>query len=281
MPTISSTVKGTLNQVNAGKANQIQFPTPGAKKVTALANVTGLNKGLSSGFKEGVRVAQHAKPLPGISRAARREHIRQGPAVFHTLGRKTGAAAHDFRAGYNRHIHAAADVDAGRVTSRRNAVYPAAYQTGHLSRRYGLPAVTLGGAYVVGRKIGHRNKVKKMAEENYVGGLKPAPKRIVKSYGYDPEHNRHRRAGVATGLAAAGSVTAGSAAAYHGVQAAKKGNFKLNPSKTGKFNSVTVRRAGVEHGAKALGLTAVAGTAAYAAKKIRNKQTKGDWQSYY
>lgn len=122
-----------------------------------------------------------------------------------------------------------------------------------------------------------------------------AKKPVVKAYGYDPEYNRHRRAGYYSGAAnVAGGVAGGVAVhqGYKGVQEGRKAvsSFKSisaakGPGSAGAMHAaqkVTVKTgtAAAKHGGKALGAAVAGGTLVAVGRKIKRKQTQGDWRSY-
>jgi hypothetical protein len=267
LPSVKSTFKTTVGYINTGKAPDIAPGAPGQKAVGKLQRLTGVNKGFVQGFKEGARAASHARPSPG------RLSIRTGPKATHIAGKKTGAATHDFGQGFSRKVHTKAEFESGKVTTHANATYPGAYNTGVQVRRYGVPAVVLGGSYVGGKKIAERrHKVQKSD-----GVLLP----ISKAYGYDPEARRHRRAGVASGTALAVGAGAAVGSVHQGVQAARSKGGAINRGRTGKLTSVRVTRGQMVHGGRSAGLAAGAGAALAVGHHIKRKQTQGSWGSYY
>lgn len=268
LPSVKATFKTTVGYINSGKAPAISPGAPGQKVVGKLQQLTGVNKGFGAGFKEGVKAANRGKIVP------HRPNIRGGPKATHIAGTKTGAASHDFGQGFSRKVHSKKDYEAGKVTTRDNAIYPGAYQAGVHSRRFGTPAVVLGGSYVGAKKVAERRHQVQKSE----GVLVP----ISKAYGYDPEAKRHRRAGVASGTALAIGTGAAAGAVHQGVQAARSKGGSINRSKvTGKLTSVRATRGQLVHGGRAAGLAAGAGAAYAVGHHIKRKQTQGSWGSYY
>jgi hypothetical protein len=391
-PTGKQTAKATLKQISTGSMPQINAAVPGANATRKLSNTIGMSKGLKQGLKEGYKLA-------GSPAGPGRASARAG-SLTRIAGRHAGAAGHDFKAGYSRHIHETTKINAGLTTTGRNATYPGAFKAGSNTRRYATPAVVLGGSYYGGKKMARRKYQVSKADRRFTGqtntnplhfpkhavgtpvsqiaaSVKPKPrpmpgtlkavkiakadqyksagrttlgtltpahgliagkkgrklraagselggavgggllggaiagaatkgraahigavtgglggayggvqhnykkqnyKPLSKSYGYDPENARQRRAIAGAGVATA----AGIGTSAFGVAHAKKSLGHITPNKskvTGKLTSVRIGRQGLEHGGKGLAGAAAGGALIMAGHKIRQKQ-QSSWSSY-
>lgn len=318
LPSIKSTTGSTLRMVNAGQAPQVYLGVPGAKTLRRISTATGNDSSVVKGVHSANVVSRAISRLghtPGDIatgyRIAGRPVGQRETVRGLRAGHKVGAYAHDAREGYRRQIFAVADVNAGKTTHGGNAVYPSAHRVGNLTRRVGLPIAVVGGGYAGGKALGaaiHRrrnNDVTKSEESPMSGYLRPIPPTpvLAKSYGYDPESNRHRRSGVYQGGALLGAAGAASYAAVHGhklsgqvhvnrgkatqkvVTAAKPGRAK-GPAKVvavkPAVTSVRVSRKGLGHGGRALAGAATAGVLVAAAHRIHERTKQGgSWNSYY
>lgn len=66
---------------------------------------------------------------------------------------RAGVALHDLGSGLSRRTPSGSEVRAGLVTTSSTASNKAAFQVGQQARRYGSPAVLVGGGYYTGRQL--------------------------------------------------------------------------------------------------------------------------------
>lgn len=276
---------------------------------SAKINRTEAKQGVRKGFAGSVKESWKLADAPGAIRSAAK--IPGSSGVRGKVAAEAGHRSRSFAAGYSRKPLSTAQFEAGTHIRQSNATSPGAYKAGNLTRKVAVPTAVVGGSYMAGSSLGRRHARKELSKKvsaaerlSYMHSkgyhkdtqYKSCPKckeSMKKSYDYDPEANRHTRAGVATGALAASAAGAGGVGGYSAIKTiapAKKalGHIKeahtattANTIKTAqKAAGGALKVAGKRGAVAAGGLAAGTALAVGAGKLHRSHTSSGSWRSY-